>query len=63
MDEDAFNDCVDSGATADRVAQDLEDGRRYGVAGTPTFFINGWQVSGAQSLEGFKAIIDAVLER
>ncbi len=53
-----FNRCLDTGEKADVVSRGLEDGRRYGVRGTPTFFINGRILVGAQSLAVFKSAID-----
>ena len=43
------------------VQRDLIDGVQLGVTGTPTFFINGRQVSGNQPLEAFGAILDEEL--
>ena len=50
-------------ASRARVERDLADGRRYGVTGTPTFFINGRVIRGAQPFAQFKAQLDAALER
>jgi protein-disulfide isomerase len=36
-------------------------GQSVGVQGTPSFFINGKRLVGAQPFESFKAIIDAEL--
>jgi protein-disulfide isomerase len=58
LDRGRFDQCVDSGAKAQVVREDIEDGRRYGVTGTPTFFINGEKLVGARSLDGFRQIID-----
>ena len=41
----------------------MADGRRYGVTGTPTFFINGRVIRGAQPYAQIKAELDAALER
>ena len=43
--------------------QDIEEGTRAGVTGTPAFFINGRLISGAQPLEQFVQIIDEELAR
>ncbi len=51
--------CLDNGDFKDEVLADLSDG---GNLGTPTFFINGVQVEGAQPYSNFKAIIDAQLD-
>jgi len=56
-----FNDCLDSGKKASEVAKDLADGQKYGVQGTPSFFINGQMISGAQPYSNFQSAIDAAL--
>ncbi len=61
LDTEEFNTCLDSGAMADEVKADMADGQKYGVSGTPAFFINGKMISGAQPFEVFKAEIDAAL--
>lgn len=35
-----FNQCLDSKKYEVAVSQDIEDGKKYGVDGTPTFFVN-----------------------
>jgi protein-disulfide isomerase len=59
----AFNECLDSGKHAARVKQDVTDGTRAGVTGTPAIFINGRFLSGAQPLSTVSAIIDDELAR
>lgn len=58
-----FNACLESGTHATEVEKDLQDGQKAGVRATPTFFINGRQLSGAASYERFKALIEAALQR
>ena len=36
---------------------------KLGVTGTPSFFINGRYLSGAQPFANFKRLIDAALEK
>jgi protein-disulfide isomerase len=45
------------------VQQDLNEGAQLGLTGTPTFFINGREISGNQPLEAFEAILDEELAR
>lgn len=45
-----------------KVKQDLSDGRRAGVRGTPTVFINGRRLRD-RSLKGFQEVIDKQLEK
>jgi protein-disulfide isomerase len=61
LDTATFDDCLDSGANAEEVQNDYDDGVSYGVPGTPTFFINGIMVVGAQPFSTFQAMIDPLL--
>ena len=62
LDAEAFNECLDSARYEVRVDDDVRDGVRAGVTGTPMVFINGRPVSGAQPFESYVAIIDDELE-
>jgi protein-disulfide isomerase len=44
------------------VRQDIQDGARAGVRGTPTIFINGRRLKN-RSLQGFQAAIDKELQK
>jgi protein-disulfide isomerase len=41
LDMNAFNACFESNAYKDQITQDLNDGVRLGVTGTPSVFVNG----------------------
>jgi len=56
-----FNSCVSSGKYKQEVQKDFADGSSYGVSGTPSFFINGRLVSGAQPYQVFEQAIEAAL--
>ena len=56
-----FDACLDSEKYADEVEADMADGQRYGVTGTPAFFINGKLISGAQPYDVFVQAIEAEL--
>ncbi|MDO8495284.1 MAG: DsbA family protein [bacterium] len=56
-----FNQCLDSGKYKEEVSKDLQAGSALGVSGTPTLFVNGRRVIGAQPFATFKAIIDQEL--
>ncbi len=58
-----FNGCLDSGKYANEVQKDFNDGQRYGVSGTPTFFINGIKLTGAQPFDAFKQVIEQELNK
>ena len=61
LDAAKFNACVDSHKYKARVDADMQAGDAAGVNGTPAFFINGRQISGAQPYEVFKQLIDEEL--
>jgi protein-disulfide isomerase len=61
IDATTFNECLDSGAKAQSVASQTAIGTANGVEGTPTFFINGQQVVGAQPISVFQQAIDQAL--
>jgi protein-disulfide isomerase len=63
LDANAFDRCLGGGKFKAVVQRDLIDGAQLGVTGTPTFFINGREISGNQPLEIFGAIIDEELRR
>jgi protein-disulfide isomerase len=61
LDETAFVQCYDGKKALPRVEKDLAEAAAVGANSTPTFFINGRRLEGAQPLENFKAIIDEEL--
>jgi protein-disulfide isomerase len=62
LDAAKFNECVDSNRYKDEVAKDKADGDGVGIQGTPTFFINGHVIGGAQPYPVFKKLIDELLK-
>lgn len=56
-----FTSCLNSGKYSAQVNQDLSDGQALGVNGTPTTFVNGKPLVGAQPYSAVKAAIDAAL--
>lgn len=61
MNTGEFNECYDSKEHQAKVDEDFAAGQAAGVSGTPTFYINGKQIVGAQPFESFKAVIDEEL--
>jgi protein-disulfide isomerase len=61
LDVASFDQCFTSGKYRAAVQKDLNDGAQLGLTGTPAFFINGREISGAQPLEAFAGIIDEEL--
>lgn len=60
---DQFNDCLNSSKYANKVEEDYQLGIKNQVNGTPTTFINGIRVEGAQSFESVKLVIDRLLAK
>ena len=66
LNQEQFNSCLDSGKYIEEINNDLNDGRDYGIDGTPGFFIGNEKIgfvklNGAQPFEAFKSIIDSQL--
>ena len=61
LDTAKFNACLDSAKYAERVRDGIAQGTRLGVNSTPTIYINGRLVSGAQPYEVIAGVIDEEL--
>ncbi|MFB6241106.1 MAG: DsbA family protein [Gemmatimonadota bacterium] len=61
LDGARFDRCLESGKESGTVESDLAAGRRLGIQGTPTFFVNGRPLVGAQPFTAFRAAIDRAL--
>jgi protein-disulfide isomerase len=67
LEQEKFDSCLRNGKYIEEIKKDLDDGRAYGVSGTPGFFIGNDQIGfielkGAQPFESFKKVIDAQLK-
>ena len=62
LDVNTFETCRNSGEMEPLVRAAFKQGQDAGVAATPTFYVNGLLVSGAQPYDQFKAIIDQELK-
>jgi protein-disulfide isomerase len=60
---ESFDDCLSRGKARAAIQKDRSEAARLGLNGTPAFFINGRELSGAQPIEAFAAIIDDELAR
>ncbi len=58
-----FDACLNSGKYTNEVKEDFKDGQKAGVSGTPTFYINGQELVGAQPFEAFQQIIEQELNK
>ncbi|GAB5494327.1 MAG: hypothetical protein Phog2KO_45420 [Phototrophicaceae bacterium] len=62
LDVDTFIGCIDNQTHLEEVQSDSNTAQQIGASGTPTFFINGRFVSGAQPFDVFARIIEEELE-
>ncbi len=56
-----FSNCLDKETYKDKVTADMAEGQKVGVNGTPSSFVNGESIPGAQPYATFKAMIDKKL--
>jgi len=61
LDMTKFNDCLTTNKYQQAIQTDSDFATNLGVNSTPTFFINGLAVVGAQPLDVFKQVIDKEL--
>jgi len=61
LDEAIFDDCINSTQTYSEIKQDYQDGLDLGITSTPSFFINGELIAGAQPYSVFSEVIDRKL--
>ena len=58
---EALTSCVRDGTMRDAVRTDAEGGVRSGAHSTPTFYIEGGLIVGAQPVETFRAVLDSII--
>lgn len=58
---EALASCVRDGTMRDSVRTDAEGGVRSGAHSTPTFYIEGGLIVGAQPVETFRAVLDSIV--
>jgi protein-disulfide isomerase len=58
-----FKAALDGNKYDAQITADMNEATRVGVNGTPTFFINGRMLVGAQPTEAFKRVIDEELKK
>jgi protein-disulfide isomerase len=61
LDVAVFKACRAEGKHREAVERDVQDARSAGITGTPSFFVNGRMLGGAQPLEKFVELIEAEL--
>jgi len=61
LDSAKFNSCVDTDAEASKIKQDVAEGTRLSITGTPTLFINGRYLSGSTKYETLRDMVQEEL--
>lgn len=56
-----FSACVSADTHRERIAADLQEGQRLGITGTPTLFVAGQRLRGAQTLQRLSASVQEAL--
>jgi protein-disulfide isomerase len=62
IDVSKFEKCLTDHKYRDFVNRNIEEGKAIGVKSTPTFFVNGQLLQGAQPIEEFAKLIDEALK-
>ena len=57
-----FSQCMQNEATLERVKQDMKEGNKLGVQGSPTTYINGYKIEKPIPENVFKSIIEEILK-
>lgn len=60
LNNNQLQECLRSGRAKTAVNRDYMDGFKFGVAGTPTFFVNGIKVEGAVPYEAWRKYFENV---
>jgi protein-disulfide isomerase len=61
VDAPKLSECLEGKKSAEALKADADEATALGVNSTPTFFVNGHRLSGAQTFENFKQVIDQEL--
>ena len=52
-----FIECLSAEKTRARLSEDIKQGAKVGVRGTPAFFVNGWGFKGAKSAKAIRQVV------
>ena len=63
LDKDNFTRCLNDPSVKNEIQKDIDEAAKFGVKGTPAFFINGRMLLGAMPFEVFKQVIDEELKK
>ena len=63
LNAEQFNACLESSKYATEVEKDYQDGVALGIDGTPTMFVNGQLIAGAQPYSVIENVIKQELSK
>jgi protein-disulfide isomerase len=63
LDLEQWKGCFSAGTVAGRIEADVAQANGLGISGTPTFYVNGWLLQGAQPFSEFQRLVDRELEK
>lgn len=63
LDQDTFRACLQGGQAEGKIREDVQEGVKYGVEGTPSFVIDGRLIVGNQPYEVLKEAIEEALSQ
>jgi protein-disulfide isomerase len=63
LDVNSFEECVKNGEFKSAVQRDTTEAAQLGITGTPTFFINGREMTGVQPFTALQSVIEEELNR
>ncbi|MFA6918630.1 MAG: DsbA family protein [Patescibacteria group bacterium] len=63
LDTNLFSTCLESPEIKTLIANDEQEANELAIPGTPHFYINNQEISGVGSIDDFKKLIDAELNR
>jgi protein-disulfide isomerase len=63
LDVKAFDTCLDGGQRASVIEANLDDAKKLGISGTPSFFLNGRFISGVLKYEQMRVMVEEELKK
>ena len=63
LNEAEFKTCLESGKYKNVIESDIAEGQKLNIKSTPTFFVNGKIINGAQPIEVFTEVIEEELSK
>ncbi len=63
LDQEGFDTCYNSGRHQAKIVSNFEEAEDMKIEGTPTFFINGEEITGNQPIEVFEEAIEKALNQ